>query len=330
MVAPAPPSLDVLRHARDVVAARHPRTLLHPYPALNPDGGVVHLKHEHHAPVRSFKGRGALFALTQLTEAQRRRGVVTSSSGNHGQGIGWAGRILGIDATVVIPAATTDVKKRAMRDQSVTLVEVEGNLAAATAAGRELAEADGRPFVDDGEDPHVMAGAATIAWEIFDEVPAPDFLIVPVGGGNLIAAMALVARAVAPRTRIIGVQSEGAHAVRDSFQAGEVLWGDCHTIAEGVATSTPGELAFSVIADHVDDICLVSDEEMLDGVSYMLEHAGQLLEPAAAAPIAALRRYAGDWGRGEGVAVLSGAHISMERLRELLAPTPINHKGRGT
>ena len=312
------PAIDDLKRAREIVAQHHPRTLLHPYPGLSPDGGAVYVKHEHHGPVRSFKGRGALCAMSQLSREERRRGVVTSSTGNHGQGVGWAGRRLGIDSIAVIPAATTEVKKRAMREHGVTLVEVDGNLADATAAGRVLAREEDKAFIDDGEDPRVMAGAATIAWEIFDELRTPDVLLVPVGGGNLIAALALVARAVSPGTRVIGVQSEGAPAVHDSFLAGEVTWAECNTVAEGLATSVPGELAFSVIAEHVDDIVLVSDEEILDAVLYMLESAGQLLEPAAAAPIAALKRYPGAWGTGDIAVVLSGGHIPLERLHELL------------
>ena len=301
-----------------MVSDHHPRTLLHAYPGLAPGGRSFYAKHEHHSPIRSFKGRGPLYAFSRLDEDERRRGVVSASTGNHGQGIGWAGRTFGVATTVFTPRSTPQVKKRAMRAQGVELIEIDGNLEEAARQAHELADAEGRVFIEDGDHAGLMAGAASIGFEILEEVPRPEILVVPVGGANLIAAVSLVVRELSPRTRIVGVQSEAAPAVHDSLLAGEVRTGSCETMAGGLATSVPGVLSFSVIKDTVNEICLVSEDELCAATLRMLDLTGQLLEPAAAAPLAAVERYGAEWGPGGVVAILSGGNIALDQLRDLL------------
>ncbi len=315
---PAIPTLAETLTARQVVARHHPRTPLYPSPTLSRRYGcAVLVKYENHAPIRSFKARGALYCLSQLGSDARARGVVAASTGNHGQGMAYAGARLGIPATVVAPLTAAQVKITAMRDFGADLRLIGHDLSEATAAALAIAHDEGKVYLEDGEDAGLMAGAATLTWEILDEAQ-PDVLLVPVGGGNLIASAAIVARGINPRLQIVGVQSDAAPSVYASWHAHALTYAPCATFAGGLATDHPGALAFDVIQRHVDDMLLVSEDELRQAMAITLAATGNVAEGAGAAAIAALERYGARW-TGQTVAIiLSGGNVDVADVRDAL------------
>lgn len=313
------PDERALDDARAIVTCDHPRTGLFPCPALTQSGGPrVFVKYENHTAIRSFKGRGALGALARLSPAERERGVVVASTGNHGQAIPWAGRALGVSSVVVVPASTPEVKRKAIVDNGGQLIEIDGDLGQAGEVAQEIAASDRRIFIDDGNDAGLMAGAATVGAEILDDLPDAATILVPVGGGNLIAGVALAARQRRSGARIVGVQSDAAQSVFLSWQQGRVVQAPCATSAGGLATRFPGDLAFAVIKDLVDEILLVSEREIDAGVIRALRTTGQAVEGAAAASFAAWDRYRDTLGPGDVVLVLTGGNIEPGELRTLM------------
>ena len=313
-----PTPADLL-DAHSMLAHHYPRTPLYFSAALSRQSGCeVFVKYENHGPVRSFKARGALYRLSLLSTDERRRGVVAASTGNHGQGIAYAARVLGISATVVVPDGTPELKTDAIESHDCELRIIGGDLAESNEEAQTIAAREGKLFVEDGNDGGLMAGAASIAWEVLEELPDVSAFVVPVGGGNLIAAIALVTKCINPEVRVIGVQSEAAPAVHDSWKRGTVVEAPCSTFAGGLATSYPGELAFEVIRDGVDEIHLVSEADLRRGIVAALETTGQVIEGAGAAGFAALEKHSSDW-RGMKVAlVLSGGNFPLDALARLL------------
>jgi threonine dehydratase len=315
----ARPGPAELLAARGFVAAHHPRTPLRRSGALSAATGCeVHVKCENEAPVRSFKGRGPLWSMSRLSADERASGVVTASTGNHGQGVASAGRLLGIRTVVVVPESTPALKCDRIRALGGTLLVVPGDLAAATDAARVHADDEGLRYVEDGEDPGLMAGAGTIAWEVLEDLPQTDAIVVPVGGGNLIAGIALVAKQLNPEIRVIGVQSDAAPAAVRSWQAREIIELPCETRAGGLATSYPGGLALSVMLDLVDEMQLVPESELGRHVVAVLSETGALIELAAAAPFAVLDRLAPDLAGRRVVLIQTGGNLPVHELAELL------------
>ena len=313
------PTPAELLAARAFLASRHPPTPLTPSPALGERYGcTVYVKHETMGPVRSFKARGPLYALAQLSPDERARGVVTASTGNHGQGVAYAGATVDTPVTVLAPAATPRVKADAMRRFGADLRLVDGDLSHAVAEARQLAADSGGRYVEDGEDRDLMAGVASVGFEILEQCPAVDTILAPVGGGNLLSGIALAARRLNPDVAIVGVQSDAAPAAARSYAARRLVEAPCATFAGGLATSVPGSLALRAMLDLVDDVVLVSDADLRRQLVAMLEAPGVLAEGAAAAPFAALAADPGRF-RGRTVAlVLSGSNIDPEELRGLL------------
>jgi threonine dehydratase len=312
----APPGPAELLAARRFIGEHHPRTALRPLA----DGDPVLVKCENEGPVRSFKSRGALWSLASLDPGARERGVVTASTGNHSQGVAFAGRRLGIPTVIAMPEGTSELKLRRTRGLGGDVRLVAGDLTAAEHAARAIARDERRHYLEDGEDRALMAGAATVAWEIFDEAPDVDVLVVPVGGGNLIAGVSLVAKRINPAVRVVGVQSSAAPAVARSWEAGTIVEAPCETAAGGLATTHPGRLAFSVIREHVDELHLVDEEALRANVLARLEASGQLVELAAAAGFALLERERERWRDRRVVIVQSGGNLGLGELAELLRP----------
>ena len=258
--APSPRELMAARH---YVASVHPRTPLRPSPQLSQLTGCdLHIKCEDESPIRSFKGRGAAWCVARLSPAERQAGVITASTGNHGQGIAYAAARAGVRSIVVVPHGTSSIKEERIRSLGAEL-RIEGaDLSEAALIAQAVARSEGMCYVEDGEDPALMAGAATVAWEILEDLPGTDLIVVPVGGGNLIAGIALVAKRLNPAIEIVGVQSEAAPSVARSFELGRMTEEPCNTMAGGLATRLPGRLAFEVISELVDSVLLVSEDDL--------------------------------------------------------------------
>jgi threonine dehydratase len=316
----APPAPQFLLAARRFVQSCHPRTALRKL--LDPElsvSGDVYVKCEDETDIRSFKGRGALWMLACLEEGGAGAGVITASTGNHGQGVAYAAGRVGVRSVVVVPRGCSPLKMAKIRSLGGELRISGDDIGEANAAAREAADAEGLTYVEDGEDPALMAGAATVGWEILEDLPEVDTIVVPVGGGNLIAGIALIAKRLKPSVRIIGVQSDAAPAVTRSFEAGHVVELPSETFAGGLATPFPGLLSFRVIQDLVDDMCLVSEAELRREIRDSLMNRATLIEGAAAASFAGLRRYGRGWESRCTVLIQTGANMSLPELESVLA-----------
>ncbi|GAC1313301.1 MAG: threonine ammonia-lyase [Chloroflexota bacterium] len=251
-------------------------------------GREVFLKLENVQRTGAFKIRGAISRLLTVCPEDRARGVVTASAGNHGQGVALAAKLLDCPATVVLPTGAPLAKISAIQRHGAEVVLQGAAYDAAHEHAVRLAEERGLAYVHAFHDVAVMAGQGAVALEIFEDVPDLDTLIVPVGGGGLMSGMAVAARAVSPKTRIIGVQAEGSPALAHSFRAGMLGTGEANTIADGIAVKAPSPLTFEIIQRHVDDIVTVSDEAIARTIVLLLERHKLLAEGAGAAALAAL------------------------------------------
>ena len=286
------PTPTELAAASALVAATEPPTPMVRSEALSRRfGRDVHLKLELLSPIRSFKHRGALVAVDRIARDPAVRTIVTASTGNHGQGIAYAGRRAGLAVQVYAPTATASVKLAAMRALGAD-VRVHGStldeaqVAAAAAAG------NGAVYVEDGENADLMAGAATVVAEMLDAQPALDTIIVPVGGGNLIAGSLLARSARAGDVAIVGVQSAAAPAATLSWLAGRLVEAPCTTFAGGLATTRPGNLALDVMLRSLERLAIVTDADLDAAMAVALVAHGLQLEGAAASPLAAMMRHA--------------------------------------
>ncbi len=283
-------------------------------------GCRAYVKCENLNPTRAFKIRGGINLLANLTADERRRGVIASSTGNHGQSIAYASRLFGVRAVIGVPTSANPVKLQAMRDLGAEVVEIGRDFDEAREWVERTAAAEGYRYIHSANEPLLIAGVATASLELIEEVPDLDVIIVPVGGGSGASGHATAAKTVRPTLELIGVQATGAPAVERSWRARRMTATDSvHTRAEGLQTRVPFALTIGILWDHLDEMVLVSDEEMEDGIRILLDTIRQVAEHAGAAPVAAARRL-GDriTGRKVGL-ILSGGNITIEALRTLLS-----------
>lgn len=290
-------SIDDVKSARTALAPHlAPTPLLRSRILSERLGCDLWVKYENCTPIRSFKGRGGIYRY--LTLPGDSPGVATASTGNHGQGIALGARVTNRRAVVVVPEGANPSKVAAIRDLGADLRIVGSDLAAANAAARQIAADEHLLYVEDGEDPAVMTGCATLSLEILDQMPDLTDLVLPTGGGNLLGAAGLVLSSAAPQVRLTGVQSEAAPSVHASWTAHKPLWVDqCDTFAGGIATNFPGGFSFPYFQDVADLITLVSEEDLVSAAVTMLRSTGHLPEGAGAAALAGVLadpdRYAG-------------------------------------
>ena len=284
-------------------------------------GAEVRLKCENLQAAGAFKIRGAYTAVSRLTEAQRARGVIAYSSGNHAQGVALAARRFGIRAVVVMPTTAPEIK-RAGAERLGAEVVLEGTTSADRQRRAEaIAAAEGLTIIPAFDDPNIIAGQGTVAVEILQDWPQLDAVLVPIGGGGLISGVAAYLKQRRPECRIIGVEPELADAMRQSIDAGRPVTIDFRpTIADGLMPVRPGDLNFAHVREYVDEIVRVSDEAIVQATAELLRSSKLLVEFSGAATVAALLSGAGQ-NRGRRVAaVLSGGNLDPVRALELLAP----------
>jgi threonine dehydratase len=278
----------------------------------------IWVKYETFSPIRSFKLRGALWAVhTAATSGAS--SIVTASTGNHGQGVALAGLTIGLPVTVFMPAGVDPVKQRQMQDLGADLQVSGRTLTDAEGGAVRFATDHGGLYIEDGENAGLMAGAASIGLEILEQVPGVDTIIAPVGGGNLAAGVCLALRHSGADARAVGVQSTAAPGATASWLAGSVVRRPCATLAGGLATDRPGRLSLSVLRDRLDAMCLVDEEDLWRGIRLVYDWIGYGLELAAVAPFMALHRF-GDSIPGERVVIIaSGACIDPQQLAAALS-----------
>ncbi|MPQ32958.1 threonine ammonia-lyase [Clostridium estertheticum] len=283
----------------------------------NESGNSVYIKPENLQITGAFKLRGAYNKLCSLTSSERERGVIASSAGNHAQGVAYSAQKLGILATIVMPKTTPLIKVEATKSYGATVVLFGDCYDEAYTEAKRLEKEHNYVFVHPFDDLDVMYGQGTIACEIVEEIKDIDCILVPVGGGGLIAGIALAAKALNPSIKIIGVEPEGAKAMKDSIDCKKVVHLEtvC-TIADGVAVKKPGDLSFEIIRNYVDEIVTVSDFDIMESFLLLLEKHKLIAEASGALSFAGLKKIK---ERGKKVAcVLSGGNIDVVTISSMI------------
>ncbi|OAZ39449.1 threonine ammonia-lyase [Microbacterium sp. AISO3] len=321
MTGPTPADLDAAAAVLDGVVTRTPMEYSEHLSDLL--GVPVHLKLENLQRTGSFKIRGATYRLSRLTAEERARGVVAASAGNHAQGVALAAQKLGIPATIFMPLGVPVPKLLATRGYGADVVLEGATVETPLRLAAEFAERTGAVLIHPFDHPDVITGQGTLGLELVDQVPDIETLLVPIGGGGLIAgvAAAVKGRAAAEgrRVRVIGVQAENAAAYPSSLAAGMPLAVETTpTIADGIAVARPGDETFAVIRELVDEVVTVSDDDIARALLVLLERAKQVVEPAGAVGVAAI--LAGKvTSSGPTVAVLSGGNIDPLLLQRVVS-----------
>ena len=272
-------------------------------------GGEVRIKAENLQRTGSFKARGAYVRLSRLSEEERARGVVAASAGNHAQGVALAAQLVGTRATVFMPEGAPIPKERATRGYGAEVVFTGTYLEDALVAAREFSERTGAALIHPFDHEDIIAGQGTVGLEVLEQLPEAACVVVPTGGGGLLAGVALAVKALRPDVRVVGVQAKDAAAYPGSLEAGRPTpLEQMRTMADGIAVGRPGDLTFAAVRDHVDDVVTVSEDSLARAVLALAERAKLVSEPAGAAAVAAIlddpTRFPTPC-----VAVVSGGHI---------------------
>jgi threonine dehydratase len=281
-------------------------------------GYEVRLKAENFQTVGSYKIRGPLNKFAQMSEEEKRRGVVCSSAGNHALGVALAARIHGIRAVVCMAVNATPAKIAATKDYGAEVV-LHGNIwDEANEKAKELVRDEGLTYVHPFDDAQLIAGQGTLGLEIVQDWPSVDAVVVPIGGGGLIAGVSMAVKSFNPKIKVIGVESSDGPAMKASVDAGSLQTIDCRTVIDGLRVRRAGELNFSVVQRFVDDIVTLPDREIFDAMLWVMERCKLVVEGAAAAPVAALLHGLVKLPAGSRVAaVISGGNVNLDQLRAL-------------
>ena len=313
---------DVLE-ARERIRGTLAPTALRRYAPLEEAVGYsirLFVKHENHQPTQAFKARNALAALTSLSEEEKRKGVVGASRGNHGQGLAWAGQMLGVPVAICVPQGNNPEKNEAMRGFGAEVIEQGDDYDAAVQVADRLVRERGMTLVHSTNHRQVIAGAGTLALEMLEQEPSLEVLVLSVGGGSQAVGAMTVARAMRPELRVFGVQAERAAAIHDSWHKGRPLAGyTANTFADGVATRAVYELTFPALREGLAGFVKVSEGAIADAVRLLLRTTHNLAEGAGATGLAgllALRETLA--GKSVGICV-SGGNIDQETLRRVVS-----------
>jgi len=317
-----PPTFQDVLKARQVVRRYLLRTPLHFYPALSDLLGCqVYIKHENHQPIGAFKVRGGVYLTSQMSQDERRRGMITASTGNHGQSIAYAGRLFGVRAIIGVPEGANPGKVAAMRALGAEVLFHGADFDAAREVVERLAAEEGYRYVHAGNEPHLIAGVGTYALEIVEDLPDVETIVVPIGGGSGASGVCTVVKTLNPAIEVIGVQAAAAPAAFQSWKAKRLVEDKMETFAEGMATRTAFSLPQRILWEHLDDFVLVGEEELRQAIVLMLEKTHNLAEGAGAASLAAAVKFKDRLAGRKVVLVLSGGNLSMDKLRWALSGT---------
>lgn len=299
--------------------------VVHKTPLLTSDtlneraGNRVSLKAENLQRIGAFKIRGAYYKIATLTPGERARGVVAHSSGNHAQGVALASKLLGVKATIVMPNGSPPNKVEATRGYGATVVFSEDSSDDRERVARQLESEHGYVPIPPYDDEKIIAGQGTTALEIAQDLRHLDYLVVPVGGGGLIAGCAVAAKHLLPGVRVIGVETEAANDCYQSFRSKKIVRiQPPRTIADGMRTQSVGTRNFEIILKHVDDVITVTDEQVIETMKFLLERMKIVVEPTGAvAPAAVLQRRLGVSSKTV-CAIISGGNVNPAFLKSIL------------
>lgn len=285
---------------------------------INPDE-EIYIKCENMQITGSFKLRGAYFKMTNLSDEEKKCGVIACSAGNHAQGVALAGQQGGVDTIICMPLGAPLAKVEATKSYGAEVVLVPGVYDDAAAKALELQKEKGYTFLHPFNDPYVMAGQGTIGLEILDELDDVDMVLVPIGGGGLISGVAYAIKQLKPNCEVIGVQAEGAPSMFNSRKQGEVTKLDqVRTVADGIAVKEPGDLAFELCEQYVDDIVTVSEDEIAATMLFLMEKHKMVAEGAGAVSIAAAHFNKVDLKGKKTVCILSGGNVDINMLHRII------------
>lgn len=309
---------DVLSAARQIRPYLQP-TPLRRYAALERlIGADVYVKHENFNPTGAFKVRGGINLVSRLTEDERHRGVITASTGNHGQSIAHAARLFGVSAIICAPEKANPVKVESMQDLGAEVTLKGERYDDARLNAERLAKEHGYRYIHSGDEPYLIAGVGTYTLEILQEEPDVDVIIVPVGGGSGAAGACIAAKAIKPAIEVIGVQSSEAPAAYLTWSSGERREAPNRTRAEGLSTAAPFDLPQRILRRLLDSFVLVSDDEIDAANLVMIEKTRTLVEGAGAAALAAAMKLKERLAGRKVALICSGGNISPAQLGSLL------------
>jgi threonine dehydratase len=313
-------TLTEIQSAQRVIANKLHRTpLLHSSTLSRLTGTELHLKAEVFQKTGSFKPRGVFNKVSHLSQEGQRRGLIAVSAGNHAQAVAYVAQIEKIPAIVVMPAKAVPSKLEATRQYGAEVV-LHGKVTEIFAKAEEIGKARNLSFVHPFDDPLVIAGQGTVGLEILEDFPAVEAVVVGIGGGGLISGVAAAIKLQKPTVKIIGVEPLGAAAMHRSLQTGRpVRLEKIETIADGLAAPFAGEKTFQLVQRYVDDLVLVSDDEIRQAIGLLMERCKLIVEPAGAASVAALladKVKLPEWTKT--VCVLSGGNIDLNEIQTLI------------
>lgn len=317
-----PITYDDVERARERLAPYLTVTPLRRYPLLDAAAGLtLFAKHENHQPTGSFKVRNGLSFMTALSPSERGRGVVAASTGNHGQGIAFGAALVGTTATICVPRGNNPEKNAAMRAWGATVVEEGRDYDESLRAMQRIAREEGRVVAHSTNDPRIIAGAATMTLEIVEQAgdEGLDALVLAVGGGSQAVGALTVARRLAPRLEVYGIQAEGAAAQHDSWHAREPRTTErANTFAEGVATRSTYELTFPALVEGLAGFVTLSDAEIAEGVRMILSTTHNLVEGAGAMGVMGAMKLRGRLTGKRVAAAFCGGNLDSGVLRRIL------------
>ena len=315
-----PPTLNDIYVARERIASVVPRTPLMRHPLLDEETGLsIWVKHENHNPTCAFKIRGGLNLIGSFSAAERARGVVTASTGNHGQSIGMACHLHGVACTVFVPEGNNPEKNAAMRAYGATVEEGGKDFDEARERCDQRARETGARYVHSANEPVMLAGVGTYALEVFESLPDADVIFVPIGGGSGACGLLTVRDALGSEARVVGVGAVNADGVARSWRGPERVVGEsANTFAEGVATRVTFDLTFGIMKRSLDDFILLTEEELAEGVRMALRCTHNLAEGAGAASIAAAYKLRDQLRGQKVVCIMSGGNLDRAKLKWVL------------
>ncbi len=314
-----PPSFQDVLFAQRQIRPYLDRTPMHAYPALDELIGTrVYVKHENYQPVGAFKVRGGVNLVSQLGPEERAAGLIAASTGNHGQSVAYAAQRFGVTARIVVPEGANPGKVAAMQGMGAEVIFHGPTFDEARQHCEDLAQCHSYRYVHSGDEPLLIAGVATQTLEMLEDEPGLDAIFMPIGGGSGAAGACIVANAVNPAIRVIGTQAAASPAAYESWQRGEMTTAPNRTFAEGLATGGAFALPQRILRDMLREFILVSDEEIMRAMVWLIERAHTLAEPAGSAGLAAAYRMRDDL-RGKKIGIVcSGGNASLEHLRRAL------------
>ena len=311
-------TLEQFKEARNVLqGVLRPTPLIHSPYLSKSCGNNVYLKPENMQVTGAYKIRGAYYKISTLTDEEKARGLVTASAGNHAQGVAYAAQAAGVAATIVMPTTTPLVKVNNTKDYGANVVLHGEVFDDAAELAAQLAEAQGLTYVHPFNDLTLATGQGTIAYEIFQDLPDVDVILIPIGGGGLAAGVSTLAKLLNPNVEVIGVEPTGAASMKASLEAGHVVTlPTASTIADGVAVKTPGDLVFPYVQQNVDRVLALEDGELVEAFLDIMERHKMIVENAGLLTVAALKHL--DCKGKNVVSVLSGGNMDVITMSSLV------------